>query len=267
MYQPVDILIVLLFCPQVGASSGLGAMLRHTRVGARATHKRIPHTAISSTSRGFPLFQTYQLIGDSLLMRFAFQILHYRVQNEYFYSSQPVRHIGLCVSGQTVAELYQRLRRTKYIHTNVILLVGTNNALRKQSVKQTSRNFRKVIRELRAKGAIRLKICKLPPIPKYDNFKPVKQWVSTFNQNLNYYKRFTDCKVIDTFTLFHAHCERNSFFERYYRNKRPDRIHLNRRGLMRLQQTLVTHLYTESAPVNGDCVTLSVRGVSARRMV
>ena len=144
----------------------------------------------SAPRLGYPLIGgSYQLVGSSLMVRFANQLLKCLVKKEGYIFGKPVRHMGLCVSGQTVEDLLQRVQRTPRVHTGVVLMIGTNNAIRRESVKQACRLHRKLVSVLHSKGAELMFICTIPPIPKHDHSKKVKSWIRQYNKQLKQYKK------------------------------------------------------------------------------
>ncbi|KAK7867463.1 hypothetical protein R5R35_009773 [Gryllus longicercus] len=184
-----------------------------------------------------PLLDGYQLIGDSLLLRFAEQVLFERCIYD-----NGMRYLGLCVSGQTIEELKERVEnKFSPVGEKIILLIGTNNILQGASADDMRDSLVELL-DLLDERAKRIVILTLPPIPKLENDGRFWYKFNSYNgfiKTLNIKRENVTVKDISQLFLEEGYCNMD-YFERWYDRlqRRPDLIHLNRAGLLKIK----THL-------------------------
>ncbi|PNF37648.1 hypothetical protein B7P43_G12000 [Cryptotermes secundus] len=175
-----------------------------------------------------PQLRSYQLVGDSLLLRFAEQILHMEAN-----TVDGVRSIGLCVSGQKVADLLKKVKLELHpVADKIVLLIGTNDILQKTEKSQLRLTMWTLLKELRRR-ARRIVLLTLPPIPKIQFRPDYWEQIEGFNMFIKSLED-DDVTVADISQLYITKSKtcKLEFFERYYRDgERKDLIHLNKLGL------------------------------------
>lgn len=185
-----------------------------------------------------PTFLGYQLVGDSLLLRFAEQILFRRcIYND------GLRYLGLCVSGQTIQELTQRVEsKFSPLGERIVLLIGTNNMLRDHDIKTMKASLEELLTVL-LKTTRKVVMLTLPPIPKLENNENFWNKLNEYNSFvIQLSKKYSNVFVEDISDLYlneNQECDMD-YFERWFDKfqRRPDRIHLNKSGLVRLRERL-----------------------------
>lgn len=119
----------------------------------------------------YPLFQDYQLFGDSQLVRFSELFLNCKRQ----YHQNSSGRVGYCISGQTAQQLCRHLERKPWpVYRNVILLIGTNDISHNTDPTQWEETLDKIITLFCQYGIANLIMLSVPPVPKL--WHTVQHW-------------------------------------------------------------------------------------------
>ncbi|KAG8319090.1 hypothetical protein J6590_098745, partial [Homalodisca vitripennis] len=184
----------------------------------------------------------HQLIGDSQFCRFGEQLLGLRRVPTPNSSGR----IGICVSGQTISDLHKRVKEKFYpISNKIILMIGTNDFLKDADISTMCGELSALIKTLQ-ETVTSIILLTLPPIPKLEkkygpsHFKLLEKYNSHIRSLEN-----EDCvRIADICPLYMSSSPRQKcimhLFERFFsgRTRRPDFIHLNRKGLIMLRRQL-----------------------------
>ncbi|PSN50019.1 hypothetical protein C0J52_03294 [Blattella germanica] len=123
-----------------------------------------------------PVLNSYQLLGDSLLVRFAEQILRREVKLVH-----GTRTIGMCVSGQKLMDLLHKVSMKEFPLTKkLIVLIGTNDILQNTGHDDMCATLKYLLGELLLE-AKRIILLTIPPIPKLQDRSD--QWDRIENYN------------------------------------------------------------------------------------
>ncbi|CAG2060926.1 unnamed protein product [Timema podura] len=166
-----------------------------------------------------PEICSYQLIGDSLLLRFAEKILgqHSKLDSE---SGKYV--LGLCVNGQNLKQLKARIKERKYpISENVIVLIGTNDLLQSTPRVDMERRMLKLVKKLQEK-AKRIIILTLPPVPRLAFKQEHWKKLLKYNKFLLTLESEDSIRVADIYPLYvtaYQTCKM-AFFEKFFTSGR-----------------------------------------------
>ncbi|KAK3912982.1 Maternal effect protein oskar [Frankliniella fusca] len=132
-----------------------------------------------------PNFSGYQLIGDSMFLRFSQQLL-----NENAIIAESLRFLGYCVSGQRIGDLLKRLKSGFYhLGKRVIVMIGTNDLLKSTPAQQMMYELRKVVEHLKQSMTEKIVILTLPPVPRLQNQTHHWQRLQSYN---DYIKSLAD---------------------------------------------------------------------------
>lgn len=182
-----------------------------------------------------PLYRLYQLMGDSQFLRFSKYI------NQ---SSSSVRKIQYAVSGQTIRDLYELLCQGKHpIHDRVILMIGTNNLVRRTpSLSEMKKIYSLIIGMLKSRVK-QLILVTLPPVPLHKS--DPKHWLTwnSFNDFIERVANGPNVKFADfgSKTLISKDIVNTNLFELSYEGSgNIDLIHLNKNGFNLLKNVLDT---------------------------
>ncbi|XP_046388049.1 uncharacterized protein LOC124157406 [Ischnura elegans] len=196
---------------------------------------------VSREKSSGPFIGSYQLLGDSLFVRFADQVL----KSPAAIGEHGKFCNGFCVSGQTISDLDQRVSKD-FRSTDVIVMIGTNDFLRRARVQNMTNDMRRLLDFLEY-TAEKVVILTVPPIPRLENNPDFwHQWES-YNKWLKNLDNGKTVKVIDVSHLFLLEPRKPDMraFEShmgYGDKKRVDHIHLNRLGLLRLYREITLKL-------------------------
>uniref|UniRef100_A0A8D8VHN1 OSK domain-containing protein n=1 Tax=Cacopsylla melanoneura TaxID=428564 RepID=A0A8D8VHN1_9HEMI len=126
----------------------------------------------------YPLFQNYQLIGDSQLVRFSEVFLSCK---RVFFPGSSGR-VGYCVSGQRAAQLATHLSAKLWpVYKNVILMIGTNDILSNTDHTEWKASIESIL-DLFVKYSVRnVIVCTVPPVPKL--WHTVQHWTLLVEYN------------------------------------------------------------------------------------
>ncbi|XP_034243721.1 uncharacterized protein LOC117646704 isoform X1 [Thrips palmi] len=135
----------------------------------------------------------YQLIGDSMLLRFSQQILR-----QPPILSESIRFLGYCVSGQRIGDLLKRLKSGFYhIGSNVVLMIGTNDLVKNCQAEQMIHELRRVLDYLCTK-AEKIVVLTLPPVPLHEHYTHHWTRLNKYNDFIrtlnNAGKHYASCK-------------------------------------------------------------------------
>ncbi|XP_071056182.1 maternal effect protein oskar-like isoform X1 [Onthophagus taurus] len=202
-------------------------------------HNRVKRAKTTENNSIVPLYEDYQLLGDSQLMRFSEQLLSFK--SLY---SDGIRRIGYCVSGQKIDELKKRLLKGEFeIHKNVILLIGTNDFIQKTDYQVMCSSYTQLLQFLKLKCS-KIILMTVPPVAKFESDKKHWKLLQQFNQFIGSFIDGDFVNVIDLCSIFISYSNTVSmdYYEKQYiKPARPDLIHLNKKGFMMLRFMLDTH--------------------------
>ncbi|XP_065206927.1 uncharacterized protein LOC135836192 isoform X2 [Planococcus citri] len=146
-----------------------------------------------------PVFEGYQLIGDSQFLRFSEKVLKESRKRE-----KGLAYLGLCVSGQKTNELFDRIKSNFHpVYSRVILMIGTNDLLKNTNSVELRSSFHELITHLIGKKGVReLVILTIPPVPRLasssEHWKTLKQ----YNEHILTFRDKNGIKVIDAYAKF-----------------------------------------------------------------
>lgn len=148
------------------------------------------------------------------------------------------------ISGQTVKELYDVLvpLRQQLRGRRVILLIGTNDVLRRNTVESIKRAFIPLVRLLR-NIKCRITLCEILPIPKLGRSTSSAPTVLAFNAHIRTYEP-SGVKVVHSHALFCSSPEgtiKTFLYCKFLgpsKSRRVDLVHPNADGLDCLLLTL-----------------------------
>uniref|UniRef100_A0A1B6BZT7 OSK domain-containing protein n=1 Tax=Clastoptera arizonana TaxID=38151 RepID=A0A1B6BZT7_9HEMI len=129
-----------------------------------------------------PNFIGYQLVGDSQFCRFGQQILNL----ERVATPNGKGRIGICVSGQTILDLHNRVKEGYYpISKKIILMIGTNDLLRNQDGMTMCHHLSDLVYTLKQRTE-NIVLFTLPPIPKIES--DLSHWdrLEMYNNHIKY---------------------------------------------------------------------------------
>lgn len=179
------------------------------------------------------LFRNHQLIGDSQFVRFAEQII--------FSCTIKNRKIQYCVSGQTTSDLYNLLNAGgSPIHNSVILMIGTNDLVKRKNLIQAKIMFERTVNLLRVK-AERIVLFTLPPVALYEDDPTHWEMLYSLNNFILSFGNSNDVIVVDIMKkmLLKKFKVNLNFYEKVYgKSDKPDLIHLNREGFQVIKKLL-----------------------------
>ncbi|RZF32224.1 hypothetical protein LSTR_LSTR011496 [Laodelphax striatellus] len=194
-----------------------------------------------------PVFNGYQLIGDSQLVRFSETILG--LQREFTHSSSG--SIGLCVSGQKISELHRRVwEKIHPVGEQVILLIGTNDLLKGTKTNVMCVRLKFLIEDILL-TAKKIVVLTLPPVPKLSHSEEHWNRLDDYNDYIKslpvkYQGKLTVADICPFFyrsqTKFFKLC-RLSYFEKWYLGgTRKDLIHINEEGFKVIRNFLLNEI-------------------------
>ncbi|XP_034241111.1 uncharacterized protein LOC117645190 isoform X2 [Thrips palmi] len=181
----------------------------------------------------------YQLIGDSMLLRFSQQIL-----GQPPILSESIRFLGYCVSGQRIGDLLKRLKSGFYhIGSKVVLMIGTNDLVKNCQAEQMIHELRRVLDYLCTK-AEKIVVLTLPPVPLQEHYthhwtrlNKYNDFIRTLNNagpphisHLDICRLYCDKRI--------SKCRMDCFELKFESSNRKDLIHLNRKGLLLVKDEL-----------------------------
>lgn len=165
-------------------------------------------------------------LGDSVLR----QLLSSIFQMDSFKTPNGKIACQLCVGGQKVNNLQRRLReglkykksmwRAKITGSICVILIGSNDCLQGTPIERFEKTYDWLLRDLRRMKPLKIIICNLPPLRDYS--------VETYNNSI---KKISP-KHGQMVDLYSTLKERNDEV------LLPDGVHLNRRGLQVILDTL-----------------------------
>ncbi|KAL1461514.1 hypothetical protein WDU94_013403 [Cyamophila willieti] len=170
-----------------------------------------PNSVYYGTPPGdYPLFQNYQLIGDSQLVRFSEVFLSCK---RVFFPGSSGR-VGYCVSGQRAAQLANNLGAKFWpVYKNVVLLIGTNDILNNTDPTEWKASIVSILDLFVKYGVRNVIVCTVPPVPKL--WHTVQHWTSLveYNETLkslepNHKDSFASFKLID---ITHCFLSKDAF--------------------------------------------------------
>ncbi|VEN57187.1 unnamed protein product [Callosobruchus maculatus] len=145
-----------------------------------------------------PLFYKHQALGDDFFLDIADNKLGYYVPDT------GIKQCGLCVSGQTIAQLLQRVKESEMIAPRVIVMIGFQDLLMGNNINNMIYDLKQLITELKNKNA-RVTLVTIPPSPKLPNSRKIRDRLCIYNQAIMDYSWSSDlkCNVIDMHRIFH----------------------------------------------------------------
>nr|CAI5837309.1 unnamed protein product [Callosobruchus analis] len=115
-----------------------------------------------------------------------------------------IKQCGLCVSGQTIAQLLQRVKESEIIAPRVIVMIGFQDLLMGNNINNMIYDLKQLITELKNKNA-RVTLVTIPPSPKFPNSKKIRDRLCIYNQAIMDYSWSSElkCNVIDMSRIFY----------------------------------------------------------------
>lgn len=225
-----------------------------------------------------PMFNDFQLIGDSQFVRFADQILGYKTK-KLNYDGRSMFGLGLCISGQTIKQLLQKIENKKYpLSEKVICLIGANDLLKGYDIEHSIENFDRLVNTLVKNNVKKLIILTLPPIPKFEtradhwkNLEKINSFIRSKENHIdvfilevdelfmNFEKKFLSERPISNYNLSPVFNVRSEFFEPCYGNNRArvDLIHLNKKGFLKIKELIENKIKYLNDEFKPDDITMS----------
>ncbi|XP_018900806.2 uncharacterized protein [Bemisia tabaci] len=144
-----------------------------------------------------PMIGDHQLIGDSQLLRLSEQYLNGRRTNN---------RQGLCVSGQTILELYTAIQRRIYpVSPKIICMIGTNDLTRNSSIESMIDNMNSLVNLLLKERQVKkLILLTAPPVPKLAKVKSHWKCLRIFNDHIASLANGSSISVLEIDQLFLA---------------------------------------------------------------
>ncbi|KAK3919298.1 Platelet-activating factor acetylhydrolase IB subunit beta [Frankliniella fusca] len=193
-----------------------------------------------------PMFQGYQLYGDSILSRMT-HLCNPPVRATYDHRSRQKR-IGFIAHGQTVCQLAKAIRSGRSNVTDkAIVLIGTNDILKVDQEDKTKEGISEIIEMLSSLEEVL--ILTIPPVPRScENPDLRKQKVEAFN---SYLKEIVlekeNIHIIDVHAKF-LNEEGEANLDLYNKNfsisGMEDLIHPNREGMDLIVESLKDFIST-----------------------
>ncbi|KAB0799495.1 hypothetical protein PPYR_07375 [Photinus pyralis] len=188
-----------------------------------------------------PMYNGFQLVGDSQLVRFHNQVLS---KGEGF-----ARSLGYCVSGQKIADLETRIRTKPYtICDKIILLIGTNDFTHKTPMAAMCDSYDSILKLLQENGANKIILLTVPPVARMKDRKMHWTMLKRFNEHIMSLKKDEIVYPFDLASVFISYD--NSVimqcYEEKYTDGKTDLVHLNRIGFKFLQFILDINMESNS---------------------
>lgn len=154
-------------------------------------------------------------LGDRILRR----MLNVLFRKRCFRNQTGNLCYELCVGGQTVSKLRRRLRDSRQPRSpwnfrpddaNVVLMVGTNDALNGFNEQSFQRNLRWLLRDLWSMRVHNIFLCTIPPLRKNRGTKNVE----AINRSVKIVCREGKATIVDVHGAFLDHSCMQRLFER-----------------------------------------------------
>ncbi|GLH16151.1 Uncharacterized protein GBIM_20504 [Gryllus bimaculatus] len=200
----------------------------------RSLHRSHVKQLLRNNHEVEPVFYGFQLVGDSLLLRFAEQMLRRECKNDAI-----LHRLGLCVSGQTIEQLRRRVQ-------SEVAALGNKG----RDIEKMKFCFDQLV-DILEETVRRLIILTLPPIPKLEDDRWFRMKFKQFNDFLKLFPRkYANIICIDMTRSFQTNDDHSNinYFERWYDilQSRPDLVHLNHAGLSLLRDKLLSSCCSDS---------------------
>lgn len=155
-------------------------------------HKYFNNNFYHSRQKGEAFLHDYRLVGDDFFLSFAVNEL----------SAQPtmknwIKQAGLCVSGQTIRDAIDRMKRSHYSDPNIILNIGSVDILHGHELLDILSDFRELIDTFEQQGIVPI-ITTLAPLANFSHHPDIKSKLNRFNNFIRSNYRF----VVDLNALF-----------------------------------------------------------------
>lgn len=199
---------------QHGGGRGLhrvaqGRVERQRQQGAQSSGQQAPA----------PIFENYQLIGDSMISR----ISPIRAK----YNAQKAKQIGYIVHGQTCSQLHRLIKSKSCppLAKRLAILIGTNDALKNVPLECTKNALIAVLKCFKESDSIVLMT--IPPIPRLDS----QEKVDGINALIKEVAK-DNVHVFDLHKLFvdESGNPKMGLFQRTFQSGDIDLIHFNKEG-------------------------------------
>ncbi|KAJ1518936.1 hypothetical protein ONE63_011453 [Megalurothrips usitatus] len=219
------------------------------RVQGGRIQKRQPRRGLEEDeSVAVPLWNDFQLIGDSIMSRLARRCCP--SSTPVFNAQSHTRQLGAIVHGQTVSQLGHVLSKPKRpaLHNQGIMLIGTNDLIKKVPLESTKQGLEKVIENLCSQME-KLILMTVPPIPRQAE-KDAKhlESVRALNECIKSVAAAANDKLQPTQRVFVLETEKcfvdsqdnikNHLYERVFPSGDVDKIHPNADGLRCLENEI-----------------------------
>ncbi|CAG9764240.1 unnamed protein product [Ceutorhynchus assimilis] len=164
-----------------------------------------------------PLFYRHQALGDDFFVDIA------DTKMGYYIPENGPKQIGLCVAGQTIAGLTERVKSADHIAPRVVVMIGYQDLINDQSINSMVTDLRQLVVELK-KRQTRITLVTLAPSPKLPNVPRFHWRMDIFNRAILDYSNdpILACNVIDMEAIFKREISRRGS-EKFTRVARNDK--------------------------------------------
>lgn len=136
------------------------------------------HSYDTNNFRNSGYLCNYQLFGDDFFLTLAGYELGSRVE-----TAHRIHHSGLCISGQTIHDVYNRVMKMDHINPNIILNIGSVDILHGHNLFNIVSDFRMLMWAFQSRG-IKPILTTLPPIGNMAHTHDYRFTVIKFNEFL-----------------------------------------------------------------------------------
>ncbi len=182
------------------------------------------------------------------MVRLANQLLKYRIQLK-LEGGKRVRRIGLCISGQSIAGLHRRIKECQPggLNDKIICMIGTNSIRRGLTHACCRKRLGDLVDELFEKGVKDLILCTIPPLPVHYHDTAIWKNLFGYNREIRKFAKRPNIRVCNVFINFYFPDRRidiepnvdfSCFEPTYGGTSKVDLIHLNRKGLSKMRDSL-----------------------------
>ncbi|CAH1970016.1 unnamed protein product [Acanthoscelides obtectus] len=148
----------------------------------------------------FIYFNVLGLVCPPILLHHS--VILYIKEKCFFHAD--IKQCGLCVSGQTIAQLLERVKNAEILAPRLIVMIGFQDLIMGNNVNNMIYDLKQLVTELKHKNA-RVTLVTIPPSPKLPNSKKLHERLRIYNQAIMDYSCSCDlqCNVIDMNRIFH----------------------------------------------------------------
>ncbi|XP_030756107.1 uncharacterized protein LOC115882281 [Sitophilus oryzae] len=190
----------------------------HTSINNVALNDAGRYEKFEELEAMLPLFYKHQALGDDFFLDIADSKLGYYVPDK------GPKECGLCVAGQTISGLTERVKLAKNLAPRVVVMIGFQDLINGQNISTMITDLRQLVVELKKKNT-RITLITLVPSPKLPKIRRLEIRMDIFNRAIIDYA--TDpvlkCNIIDMSTIFIKETEKfKKDFERFKKLTKSD---------------------------------------------